>query len=50
MRELPNGITQIPTEEEFRLGKKEQRLLGRLFRWQEESAKTNWILGEPLER
>ncbi len=45
---LPSGITQQPTEEEFQLGEREKRLLEELFKWQERSEKTHWVLGQPL--
>ena len=43
-----NGFIKLPTEEEFKLPEREKRLLEHLFDWQEQSAKTKWVLGEPL--
>lgn len=39
---LPEGITKIPTEEEFVIPDDLKQILQRLFDWQEESAKTNY--------
>ena len=47
-KSLSSGITRQPTEEEFQLGDREQRLLEDLFKWQDRSQKTHWILGQPL--
>jgi len=45
---LPSGITQQPSKEDFRLGEREQDLLKELFKWQERSENTHWVLGQPL--
>lgn len=42
-------IISQPSEEEFKLGEREKRLLQNLSDWQERSSKIHWVLGEPLE-
>jgi hypothetical protein len=45
---LPSGITHQPTEEDLQPGEREKRLLEELFKWQERSQRTHWILGQPV--
>ena len=47
-KKLAPGITQQPSEEEFRLSEEEKFLLEQLFEWKERSEKTPWVLGQPL--
>lgn len=43
-------IVSSPTREQLMLSPELQAELARLYRWQEESAKVNWVIGEPIIR
>ncbi len=45
---LPEGITAMPSKESFELDDEAKHYLRELFRWQEQSEKTHWVLGKPL--
>jgi hypothetical protein len=45
---MPDGITSMPSEEDFQLDDEAKAKLADLFDWQERSANTYWVLGKPL--
>lgn len=48
-RKTPKIIAQ-PTEEDLRPTEQEKRQMQELWDWEEQSKKTDWVLGEPVPR